>query len=275
MTSITSVDGLTVTFREAGRGAAPPLVLVHGFAGSKEDFDAVLPALAEERRVIAVDLPGHGGSTGSDDPARYGLGVTGSWLLRFADEVELEDFHLLGHSMGGLVVQRTAALASQRLRSLILMSTGMGALREDAGDHMVRVAIAARDESMEAAWEENLRRPPNENFAPPLDPDRVKFVTRRWHALDPAAVVGGVRNLIGAAPLGAFLYGIDIPVLVVTGEHDDAWTPAEQALLARTVAGARHLVVPDAAHSPQMENVDYWVKAVSGFLAEADRVTAR
>lgn len=274
MTSITSVDGLTVTYREAGRGHAPPLVLVHGFSGSKEDFDAVVPALAEERRVIAVDLPGHGGSTGGDDPAGYGLGVTGAWLLRFADAVDLEDFHLLGHSMGGLVVQRTAALASQRLRSLTLMSTGLGALREEAGDHMVRVAIAARDESMAAAWEENLRRPANE-FVLPVDPDRVKFVHRRFHALDPAVIVGGVRNLIVAAPLGAFLYGIDIPVLVVTGEHDDAWTPEEQALLARTVAGARHVIVPDAVHSPQMENTDYWLKAVSGFLAETDRAASQ
>jgi pimeloyl-ACP methyl ester carboxylesterase len=165
-------------------------------------------------------------------------------------------------------------VASQRLRSLILMSTGLGALREEAGDHMVRVALAARDRGMAAAWDEVLQRPANE-FAQPPDPDRVKFVHRRWHALDPAAVVGGVRNLIGAAPLGAFLYGIDIPVLVVTGEHDDAWTPAEQALLARTIAGARHVVVPGAVHSPQMENADYWLKAVRGFLAEADDATAR
>lgn len=274
MTSITTVDGLTVTYREAGRGEGTPLLLVHGFTGSKEDFDAVLPALAEERRVIAVDLPGHGGSTGGDDPAGYGLSTSAAWLLRFADAVYLDEFHLLGHSMGGLVVQRTAALASQRLRSLVLMSTGMGALREEAGDHVVRVAIAARDRGMEAAWEENRRRPISE-FALPADPRREAFSKRRFLSLDPAAVVGGARNLIGAAPLGAFLYGIDVPVLVVTGEHDDAWTLSEQSLLARTVAGAKHVVVPDAVHSPQMENPDYWLKAVGGFLGDVDRATAR
>lgn len=271
MTATTTVDERAATYNEAGDGPGAPLLLVHGFTGSKEDFDPVLEALATDRRVIAVDLPGHGGSEGTDDEAAYGLSATGAWILRFADAAGLGDFHLLGHSMGGLAVQRTAASASQRLRSLVLMSTGLGALREEAGDYIVRMAVAARDEGMEAAWEEGLRRPAREVVVP--DPARQEFSRRRFFALRPAAIVGGARNLIGAAPLGAFLYGIDIPVLVVTGEHDDAWTLSEQTLLARTVAGARHVVVPDAVHSPQLENPDYWLKAVTGFLDEGDRST--
>lgn len=269
MTSALEVDGLAVTYNDAGRHRGIPLVLVHGFTGSKEDFDPVLDELATARRVIAVDLPGHGGSPGPDDPAGYGLAYTGAWILRFVDELGLEDFHLLGHSMGGLVVQRTAATASQRLRSLILMATGLGALREEAGDHVVRVAIAARDRGMQAAWEESQRRE-RPQVVLPADPAREEFARRRFLGLGAAAVVGGARNLVNAAPLGAFLYGIDIPVLVVSGEYDDAWVPSEQALLARTVAGARHVVVPDAVHSPHLENPDYWLKAVAGFLAEAD-----
>jgi pimeloyl-ACP methyl ester carboxylesterase len=273
MPATTEVDGRTVTYREAGDGPGAPLLLVHGFTGSKEDYDPVVGPLAEERRVVAVDLPGHGGSEGSDDPAAYGLAAMASWLLRFADALGMDELHLLGHSMGGLIVQRTAALASQRLQSLLLMATGLGALREEAGDHVVRMAVAARDHGMEACLAEVLKRPPPE-FVAPANPQRDAFVARRFLNQNTAAVVGGARNLIGAAPLGAFLYGIDIPVLVISGQHDDAWTPSEQALLARTVAGARHVVVPDAAHSPQLDNPDYWLKAVSDFLADAERLTA-
>lgn len=273
MVSTTAVDGRTVTYNDAGDGRAVPLLLVHGFTGSKEDFDGVLDRLAAARRVIAVDLPGHGGSAGADDEAAYALAATSAWILRFADAADLEDFHLLGHSMGGLAVQRTAAAASQRLRSLLLMATGLGALREEAADHVVRVAVAARDHGMQAAWEEGQRRERPHIVAPP-DPARDEFARRRFLSLSPAAVVGGVRNLIGAMPLGAFLHGIDIPVLVITGEHDDAWTPREQALLARTVAGARQVVVPNAVHSPQMENPEYWLDAVGRFLDDAERVRA-
>ena len=273
MTARVTVDERTVAYRDEGDGPAAPLLLVHGYTGSKEDYGPVLSALAEQqRRVLAVDLPGHGESEGSDDPGAYGLATTSAWLLRFADAVGLSEFHLMGHSLGGLVVQRTAALASQRLRSLSLMSTGLGALREEAGDHVVHVALAARDHGLEAALEEVLKRPAPE-FVPPANPKRDAFVQQRFMALNVAAMVGGARNLIGAAPLGAFLYGIDIPVLVITGEHDDAWTPSEQALLARTVAGARHVVVPGSAHSPHLENPEYWLKAVLDFVSEADRAS--
>ena len=274
MPATTTVDGRPVTYRDEGDGPGAPLLLVHGWTGSKEDFDPVVTPLADQRRVLAVDLPGHGGSQGSDDPADYGLAAMAAWLLRFADAVGVGELHLLGHSLGGLIVQRTAALASQRLLSLALMSTGLGALREEAGDFVVRVAVAARDLGMEAALDEAATRPAREFVLPP-NPQRDAFVMRRFLALPPAAVVGGARNLIGAAPLGAFLYGIDIPVLVISGQHDDTWTPGEQALLARTVAGAKQVVVPDTAHSPQLENTDYWLKVVGDFLAGTERRTER
>lgn len=269
MASTTTVDGERIAFASRGRGRVAPLLLVHGFTGSKEDFASVMDDLSRDRRVVAVDLPGHGDSEGADDPGAYGLGRLADWVLRFADALGLDEFHLLGHSMGGLVAQRTAMLASQRLQSLTLMGTGLGALREEAGDHVTRMAVAARDQGMAAALEEAAKRPARE-FAVPVSPEREAFFTRRFLALRPAVVVGGARNLISAAPLGAFLRGIDIPVLVIHGEHDDAWTPAEQAFLARSIRGARLVVVPDAAHSPQMENVEFWAKAVTGFLAEAD-----
>jgi pimeloyl-ACP methyl ester carboxylesterase len=270
MTSRLTIDGRTVAYHRVDGGPGRPLLLVHGFTGSKEDFATVAPALAEARPVISVDLPGHMDSDGPDDPAAYGLGALATWLLQVADALQLDDFHLLGHSMGGMVVQRVASVASQRLASLVLMGTGLGALREEAAEVVTRVAVAARDHGMEAAWEESQRRPPRVHTPSP-DPEREAFSRRRFLGLNPASVVGEVRNLIGAAPLGAFLRGIDIPVLVIHGEHDDAWIPSEQALLARTVAGARHVVVPDAVHSPQLENAEYWLKAVGTFIADAER----
>ncbi len=257
--------------RPARRGRRPgaPLLLVHGFTGSKEDFDPVVDALAERRRVVALDLPGHGGSPGPDDPAAYGLAPTAGWILRAADAVGLGEFHLLGHSHGGLVVQRVASAASQRLGSLVLMATGMGALRDEAAEHCVRIAVAARDESMEKAYLVSRDRPGARDGIR-ADPVREAFVRRRFLALNPAAVVGFARNLMAAAPLGAFLRGVDIPVLVIHGEHDDAWLPAEQALLARTAAGAELAVVPDAVHSPQLENPSAWLAVVDDFLQRAD-----
>jgi pimeloyl-ACP methyl ester carboxylesterase len=253
----------TVAYDEAGGGAAPPLLLVHGFTGGRDDFADVVEPLAADRRVVAVDLPGHGGSAGADDPDAYGLQTLAGWVLDVAEALDLGEHHLLGHSMGGLVAQRAAATASQRLRSLLLMDTGVGALREELGERVVQIAVAARDEGPDAALAVSLD-------GAELPPAELAAARERFHRLNPAAVVGAARGLVTAAPLGAFLRGIDMPVLVIHGEHDEAWLPSEQRLLAGTVAGAVHVIVPDAAHSPQRENLDFWVAVVRRFLLRAD-----
>jgi pimeloyl-ACP methyl ester carboxylesterase len=268
-----TISGRAVGYLEHGDGPAAPLLLLHGFTGSKEDFAPVLEALASDRRVVAVDLPGHGDSEGEDDPAAHSLSAQASWLLAVVDALGIGDLHLLGHSMGGLVVQRVALLASERLRSLVLMGTGLGAVREEAAEGwIVPIAVAARDHGMEAAWEQSRRIDAARGIEPRSgDPERDAFVQRRFLALNPAAVVGEARTLIAAAPAGAFLRGIDLPVLVLHGEDDEAWLPGEQRLLADTVRGAELAVIADAAHSPQLENTAAWLKVVLDFLDRAER----
>lgn len=258
-----TLDGRAVTYEEAGAGDAPPLLAVHGFTGGREDFADVLGTLGQDRRAVAVDLPGHGGSAGPDEAGAYGLAALAGWLLRFADALELGELHLLGHSLGGLIAQRAAAAASQRLQSLVLSDTGLGALREEAADHMVRIALALRDEGPEAGLAASLQ-------GAELSDREHETALARFRELSPAAVVGGARNLVGAAPLGAFLRGIDIPVLVLHGVDDESWLPAEQRLLATTIAGAAYAVVPDAAHAPQRENPAAWCAIVRGFLQRVD-----
>ncbi len=258
-----TLDDRTVTYDDTGGGDVPPLLLVHGFTGGREDFADVIESLGEDRRVVAVDLPGHGGSQGSDDPGAYGLATVASWVLRFADALGLGELHLLGHSLGGLVVQRAASTSSQRLRSLVLMDTGLGALHEDAARDAVHIALAARDHGPEAALEASLH-------GSEIAEEERAAALRRFRNLNPAAVVGGARGLVGASPLTAFLRGIDIPVLVIHGADDDRWGMTEQRLLARTAAGAVHAVVPAAAHSPQRENPEAWLAIVRRFLARVD-----
>lgn len=263
----TTVDGRIAAWSEAGSGG-PPLLLIHGFTGGRDDFDRVLEPLAADRRVLAVDLPGHGGSEGSGDETTHGLAPVAAWVLRFADAIGLDDFALAGHSYGGLVVQRVASAASQRLTALVLADTGVGALRESAADDVVGLALLARDAGLDAAFDAVLRRHVERN-GEELEPGEAARLRVRFRRLSVPGLVGEARALATAMPLGAFLRGIDIPVLVLHGTDDDRWTPAEQALLARTVRGARLVVLPDSAHSPQMENPAAWSEAVGAFLLRA------
>ncbi len=114
------VEGAEVHWAEAGDG--PPLVLIHGLCDSHRTWSLVTPALARRRRVIALDLPGHGLSSRPD--ASYALEwharVVGGWL----EALGLEQVDVVGHSFGGGVAQWMLLEHRARVRRLALVSSG-------------------------------------------------------------------------------------------------------------------------------------------------------
>ncbi|MCV9919300.1 acetoin dehydrogenase dihydrolipoyllysine-residue acetyltransferase subunit [Pseudomonas sp. BT-42-2] len=119
------VGGRLLRWFELGEGGTP-LVLVHGFAGDLNNWLFNHPALAAERRVIALDLPGHGESAKALQ--RGDLDELSDALLALLDHLDIPRAHLAGHSMGGAVSLNLARLAPQRVASLSLIaSAGLGA----------------------------------------------------------------------------------------------------------------------------------------------------
>ncbi|WP_431918074.1 alpha/beta fold hydrolase [Micromonospora wenchangensis] len=117
--SYAHVNGLRLWYEEHGDG--PPLVLLHGGYGAAETFAPILPALARRRRVIAVDLQGHGRTADVDRPLRYeSMADDVAALLRHLD---LPGAQLLGYSLGGGVALRTAIQHPDLVRRLVLVST--------------------------------------------------------------------------------------------------------------------------------------------------------
>jgi pyruvate dehydrogenase E2 component (dihydrolipoamide acetyltransferase) len=114
----------SIRYAKRGEGAET-IVLVHGFGGGLDNWLFNIDALAGKARVYALDLPGHGQSTKTlGDPTLAGLS---SALTGFMDAVGIDSAHLIGHSMGGAVVLRTALDTPERVKSLTLVcSAGLG-----------------------------------------------------------------------------------------------------------------------------------------------------
>ncbi|MBL8057900.1 MAG: alpha/beta fold hydrolase, partial [Anaerolineales bacterium] len=141
-----TVDGLSYNL-EAG-GAGEPLVLLHGFTGSAANWRAGRPALEARHQVLAVDLPGHGGSDAPADPARYTMAHTVADLAGLLDQLGLRTIFLLGYSMGGRVARHFAAAYPERVRGLILESASPGLVtaEERAARMAADAALAERIE---------------------------------------------------------------------------------------------------------------------------------
>ena len=107
---------------EAGTGGEP-VVMLHGLGGTKISFLPTLAALAPERRVIAVDLPGFGDS---DKPiGRYDAAFFARWVEALLDALKLDRAHVLGHSMGGRVALELGIRRPDRVESLMLMTPSL------------------------------------------------------------------------------------------------------------------------------------------------------
>ncbi|MBV8119695.1 MAG: acetoin dehydrogenase dihydrolipoyllysine-residue acetyltransferase subunit, partial [Alphaproteobacteria bacterium] len=117
--------GRRVRYLEMGEGPQIPVLLIHGFGGDLNTWMFNQPTLAEARRTLALDLPGHGGSVkevGSGDPESLADAVEA--VLR---ALGIERAHLVGHSMGGAVAALVALRNAHKAASLTLIaSAGLG-----------------------------------------------------------------------------------------------------------------------------------------------------
>jgi pimeloyl-ACP methyl ester carboxylesterase len=117
---IADIDGVGIHYIDKGHG--PAVVLVHGFGGHTFSFRHTISALATDHRVVAVDLMGFGYS---ERPANadYSLTAQATRVLRLMDALGIDSAVALGHSMGGEVVMRMAALSPERVEKLILVAS--------------------------------------------------------------------------------------------------------------------------------------------------------
>jgi pimeloyl-ACP methyl ester carboxylesterase len=272
-TRFADVDGVRLAYEDHGIGERP-LVLVHGFTGSREDFREHVPALARLGRTILYDQRGHGESTNTGDGATYTFEQLADDLGALLGALGIGRCDLLGHSMGGMVALRFALAHPERIASLLLMDTAAR-----APDGMPRAAFAAggsiaRSDGM-ATLARLLRGRALDDPKRPAASRRVEAEMcseaywerqrRRIEAMDPEAFATLGVMLVDQEPVTHRLGEILCPTTVIVGDEDLPFlAPAEE--MRRGIRGARRATIANAAHSPQLENPPAWFAAVEDHL---------
>ena len=117
--SYASVNGLNLYYEI--HGAGEPLILLHGGVGAIEMFGEVLPSLAQNRQVVAVDLQAHGRTADIDRPLSFELMAED--IAALIKHLGIEDADVMGYSLGGGVALRTVIQHPEVVRKLVLVST--------------------------------------------------------------------------------------------------------------------------------------------------------
>lgn len=120
------LNGMSYSYSSTGEG--PALLLLHGFTGCKENWLFLINRLAEQYRVIALDLPGHGKTESPTDLARYTMESVCKDIDQLLNRLSIPSIHLLGYSMGGRVALAYAVLYPDKVKTLLLESSSPGLL---------------------------------------------------------------------------------------------------------------------------------------------------
>ena len=267
--------------QERGAGA-PPLVLVHGYTGSKVDWADVIDDLARDRRVIAYDQRGHGESTNLGVDESYNLEQLESDLSALLDALGPGPVHLLGHSMGGMVALRAVLSRPEQICSLILMDTSADPVSGMPRQIFSALAKIGREEGMASLHRkiQGFIEKQSALVRGHLSPETRAVLEARtrikFEQLDVAAFETLATVLSEFPPMSPRLVEIGCPTTVIIGEHDTGTREGERGfrasaeVLAEGIAGAELRVIPIAGHCPQEENRSDWLGAVEELLASLD-----
>lgn len=241
-----------------GPPGAEALLLLHSLGTDNRIWDAGAEAFRGGYRVIRPDLRGHGLSAVTPGP--YSIEGMAQDMLALLDALDVRQAHVAGVSIGGMVAQAMAALAPERVQSLMLVDTALAippaeTWRDRAA--LVRAqGMAPLVEQVVARWvtPASLQGPAAQG---------LRAMLRRT---DPEGYAGAAEA-IAAADLTMATRGLRQPTLVLVGDGDVATPLASAEALRDAIPGARLEVVADAAHIPTMERPAEVMAAMRRFLA--------
>lgn len=248
----------------SGNDEHPAVLLVPGWTGSKEDFNAVLVPIARAGyRAISIDQRGQFETKGIEDEDAYTLDALGADLLSLITAFGGRA-HLVGHSLGGFVVRAATIADPSAVASVTLLCSGAAALPEQAHPLLGALADAIRGSGLAVAWEAK-RAHDLANGAAEVAPNIEAFLERRFVSNHPASLHALTKLLATAPDQVGELHATGVPVQVAFGAEDDGWPLHQQRDMAARLDAPVH-VIDDAGHSPAVDQpeatattlLDFW-----------------
>lgn len=274
-----TLHGHSITYRQEGTG--PVLLLIHGMAGSLETWRSVIGPLAHDATVLAVDLPGHGGSSpGGGD---YSLGSLAAGLRDVLTALGHDRATLVGHSLGGGIAMQFSYQFPEMTERLVLVSSGgLGlevnpALRAASlpGANLF-LSVTAEATRRASGIAGRVLRAAHSPSRPGLD-ELVRSYSSLADADRRFAFLATVRSVVGlngqTVAAGDRLYlAKELPVLLVWGAEDPI-IPVEHARAAHELLPDSTLAVFDGVgHFPQVEAPQRFVASLQEFCAATEPV---
>ncbi|MBV9953755.1 MAG: alpha/beta fold hydrolase [Pseudolabrys sp.] len=248
-----------LTAVRAGNGR--DLVILHSLLADRNAFDPILPALTEKFRVTLFNLPGFDGSEPVIAP------VLDAYVARIEDgfqEFGIEnDAILLGNGFGGTLALAFALDHPERLGKLIISDAAAG-FPDEGKKAFAAMGEKVAQAGLGAVAEIAAKRVYSPGFLgahPELIAERKDVLMK----IDAKAFAHACK-ILQETDLVPLLHRLDVPTLVICGEHDQATPPALTKVVSQKVPGARYIELPGCGHCPPLEQPQQFLAAIKQFV---------
>jgi pimeloyl-ACP methyl ester carboxylesterase len=265
------VGGAQVNYVEMGEGEGIDIVFVHGLSGCWQNWLENIPHFARHHRVLALDLPGFGGSP--MPPWEISIEAYGRLLHEFLEAVGVGDCAVVGNSMGGFISAEAATREPDRFSKLVLASSAgvsHARMRREPIEATGRMVLAATGLILKLQQQMILRPRVREAtfkmiFHHPNDL-RVELL---WEFMSGAGKEGFLPAFAACVGYDILdrLEDVPVPTLIVWGRNDLVIPPGDAWEFDRRLRNSETVIFGDCGHVPMAERPLRFNRDVEAFLA--------
>ena len=266
------VGGCAINYVDIGNGDTTPVICVHGLGGNWQNWLETIPRLAQDRRVLALDLPGFGESP--MPPEKISISGYGQTVVDFARAVGIEgEVDIIGNSMGGFVAAEIGINSPDFARRIVLCSAaGISITNLKRRPVLTAARITAAVTNLTLARRDAMAKRPG-----------LRHLAMAYVFRHPSLIAADLayQVLEGAGKPG-FIDGLDaltdydfrdrlddvkVPVLLVWGCEDNLVPVDDADEFERLIPDARKVILDDTGHVPMLERPSTFNDLVADFLS--------
>ncbi|HEV8539258.1 MAG TPA: alpha/beta fold hydrolase [Bacteroidota bacterium] len=256
-------QGIGIEYETEGPRTGVPVMFIHGFPFSKKMWKPQVDVLKGHYHVVTYDVRGHGTSDAGD--GQYTVELFVDDFIALLDHLKLSRVVAVGLSMGGYIALRAAERHPDRIRALVLCDTRSEADGNEGKIKRANQAKSVKNDGMKKFAEPFLKAVfYEETFQ--TSRETVEMIRNIVEASSPLAVAGTLIALAARTDTTPSLYTVNVPVLILVGQHDSLTPPSASHAMKEKIPGAEIHTIPRAGHLSNLENSEEFNSHLIHFL---------